>query len=180
MTFPLAPLTPPSDEPTFERMGEYAALLQNTAAMSARRQNSNTLFITLNTVFLTGIGIFLYMADLRQWWPFFTVAIITVAIIAVILLPLNIIWFVATRRYVNEATYFYDYLREIEDEFRRRRNDDRYPQIGGFRRATDDIIRGTRHVDFAIPVYFLILYHLMAAALAGVISAIQQGIIPPR
>jgi hypothetical protein len=78
MTLPPTPPSPSNGEQTFERMPEYAALLQNTAAMSTRRQNSNTLYVTLNTVFLKGIGIYLSMADLRQWWPFFAVAIIAV------------------------------------------------------------------------------------------------------
>jgi hypothetical protein len=55
----------PSVEPSvFERMGEYQAILEHHAQLSTRRQHTNDMYIGINTVFLTALGVLLVQSHL--------------------------------------------------------------------------------------------------------------------
>src|SRR5437763_7395370 len=87
----------PLAEPgTFERMGEYQAVLENHAQLSARRQHVNDVYVGLNTVFLTALGILLLQSHLDTWWVFVVVSAVTL-----IIMPINLAWRAALRRYGN-------------------------------------------------------------------------------
>src|SRR5436190_24058694 len=92
----------------FERMEEYRAILEHHAQLSTRRQHTNDVYIGLNTVFLTALGVLLLQSHLDNWWVFAVVSAMTI-----IILPINVTWRAALLRYGRTLAYRYDYLREI-------------------------------------------------------------------
>jgi hypothetical protein len=99
--------------PTFERIEEYKAILDNQSGSSNRRQNTNNIYVGLNTIFLTALGIFISThLDLKT-----SAIVISVAIMTVPILVLNAIWLKTLHRYTQFSQVSYDYLREIEPEF---------------------------------------------------------------
>lgn len=121
---------------TFERIDEYKAVLDNLSGLSSRRQNTNNVYVGLNTVFLTALGFFLSThLNFIVWSTAVAVGIMTLPLVF-----LNTVWLCSLKRYGRGAQVRYDYLREIEKEFRGRRDssDDQH-LIGLFTRIKDTV-----------------------------------------
>src|SRR5205823_13807306 len=103
-------------------------ILDHHAQIRARRQHTKDVYIGINTVFLTTIGLLLLQSHLDTWWVLAIVSAITL-----IIMPLNATWRTALLRYGRSLSFRYDYLKEIEKEFRARRgNVAGEPEIGLF------------------------------------------------
>jgi hypothetical protein len=84
--------------------------------------------------------------------------------ITIIILPINVAWRSALFRYGRGLAYRYDYLREIEQEFRTRRGIvANQPEIGLFLRLKDAGLPQKGHMPFETPLamYFIFLYPLI-------------------
>lgn len=172
MTAPQREHTPPR----FDRMEEYKALLSNLADVSARRQNANTVYVGLNTVFLTALGVFL-SAHIGSWGG----AIGTVIICAVVT-PVNVFWLQTVGRYRRTTGVRYEYLREIEHEFRvlDGTRDDEKP-IGLFLRLEQKKLHRSFHtqVELRLTIYLTCLYPLIAVAVVLLTYLAQAQYIRP-
>ena len=161
----------------FERMEEYKAILEHHAQLSARRQHTNDVYIGLNTVFLTALGWLLLQSHLDTWWVF-----AVVSAMAIIILPINATWRAALLRCKRSLSYRYDYLREIEQEFRTRRgNIANQPEIGLFLRFKEASLdqKGNTHLEMRLATYFIYLYSIIALVVGILVYLIEAHLIPP-
>jgi len=152
----------------FSRMEEYKAILENVGQQGARRQNVTNLYIGLNTLFLTGLGLTV-PSHFGSWWT-----VLLVGAFSVVVLPLNLTWRTSLRRYETGLTTRYDYLREIEREFQRQRSETtggasdgssiglflRLQQIGLLRAGSPPTREGR------LALYFVLLYPFLTIVLA--------------
>jgi hypothetical protein len=93
----------------------------------------NDVYVGLNTIFLTALGILLLQSHLDTWCVFVVVSTVTL-----IIMPINIVWRAALLRYGDRLSVRYDYLREIEQEFRTRRGKTAdQPEVGLFLRLKE-------------------------------------------
>jgi hypothetical protein len=95
-----------------EVLEEYRAILDDTAAMNSRRQNTNGLFVSINVVFLTALGFLLLSSHLDSWWTAAALVTVTFAI-----LPLNISWIQAMSVYKILIGIRHKTLQKIERDF---------------------------------------------------------------
>lgn len=163
--------------PIFESIDEYQAIMESVETLAARRQNANTLYIGINTAFLTALGVFLYShLNLLHWASAVVASLITVA-----LLPLNLIWLATLRYYRYYARIRHQYLREIEQEFRERavkRGNQR--KIGMYLRFEETGRRqGNSLLETRLATYFLLLYPVLSLIVIGISYLVQAHIIPP-
>jgi hypothetical protein len=108
----------------YGRIGEYHAILEDTAGISARRQNTNDIFVGLNVVFLTGIGFLLTSTHFTSWFP-----TITLAFISIFTYLLNRIWVRTLKDYSKLLGVRHKYIEDLEREFREEHGGD---EIGMF------------------------------------------------
>lgn len=162
----------------FERLEEYKAVLQNHAAIHARRQRVTTVFVSLNVVFLTAIGFLLVSSHLTSWWVVGAVAVINAAI-----LPMNVIWYrILTRYQYNHAEYM-RYLREIEAELAQRWGKPNGPGVIGIYRRVVDLVEflqvGTSQLERLLAIYFLLLYPAIIVVAGILVYLVNKRVIPP-
>lgn len=165
----------------FERIGEYTAVLENLVQLSLRRQNTNNIFVGLNTVFLTGLGILLFSTRLASWWVVGATAAITLAI-----LPLNVTWRTAIKRYKAGISVRKVYLQEIEEEFRKRRGTAEMgssaPPLGLFLKIRDTSSlhqHGNTELEVRVATYFLMLYPIITIVVGILTYFVIYQAIPP-
>ena len=149
----------------------------NHAEVSTRRQRTNDVFVGLNTVFLTALGFLLVQSHLDTWWVFAVVSAITLVITLI-----NLTWRASLVRY-NRTLYFrYDYLREIEEEFRIRRADEaNQRKIGLFLKLKETELQGTGNtlLELRLATYFICLYPVIALVVGILGHWIVSNLIPP-
>jgi hypothetical protein len=94
------------DIPIAARIESYKIVVENLERFASRRQLANNVFVSLNTVFLTAIGVFIstHLSALNSWSG--TIALL---VIAIAITPINVLWLFALNRYVlgDEARYRY-------------------------------------------------------------------------
>lgn len=159
----------------FERMDEYKAMLDNLAGLNQRRQSTNNLYVGLNTVFLTAIGVFISThLDFMNWATAIAVTFITIAI-----LPMNLIWRITLTRYARSAVIRYDYLKEIEEEFRARSEYDKNRDIGLYIRLDRlGVPRpGAVQLERILATYFLCFYPTISLLLVALTWLTQNHIV---
>lgn len=88
---------------------EYALVVDETAKLSDRRQTVNDIYIGLNVLFLTAMGVAFVSSHLQSWW---VTAIC--GLIAVFTTLFNTFWYRTVNRYQNLVRARYRYLRGIE------------------------------------------------------------------
>jgi hypothetical protein len=176
----------------FERIEEYKAVLENLVQLSLRRQNTNNVFVGLNTVFLSGLGLLLLSTHVASWWVVGATAAFTLAI-----LPLNLNWRRAIRRYKAGINVRKEYLEEIETEFSERRGgggtgggawatgggpagQPSQPLLGLFLRIRDTPLKthGNSELELRLATYFLALYPLITLLVALLTGLVTLQIIP--
>ena len=162
----------------FERMGEYQTILEHHAQLSTRRQHTSDIYVGLNTIFLTAMGLLLLQSHLTTWWVFAMVSAITVMI-----LPINVTWRAALIRYAKSLSHRYDYLREIEQEFRNRRGTTaNQPEIGLFLRLKETGLYqdgGNSQLEIRLATYFIFLYPFISLVVGILVYLIEAHLIPP-
>jgi hypothetical protein len=173
----------------FERIEEYKSVLENLVQLSLRRQNTNNVFVGLNTVFLSGLGLLLLSTRVASWWVVGATAALTLAI-----LPLNLNWRAAIRRYKAGVNVRKEYLEEIETEFTERRGgggssggmgggsagQPNQPLLGLFLRIRDTPLKthGNSELEMRLATYFLVLYPLITLLVALLTGLVTLQIIP--
>ncbi len=169
----------------FERIEEYTAVLENLVQLSLRRQNTNNVFVGLNTVFLTGLGVLLLSTHFASWWVVGATAAFTLAI-----LPLNLNWRMAIKRYKAGINVRKAYLEVIETEFCERRGGSGSSGIGGgaagkpplglFLKIRDTPLRahGNTELEVRLTTYFLVLYPIITLLVALLTGLVTLRIIP--
>jgi len=171
--------TLPTESNTFERIEEYQAILENHAQLSARRQHINDVYVGLNTIFLTALGILLLQSHLDTWWILAVVSTVTL-----IIMPINVTWRAALLNYGDRLSSRYDYLREIEQEFRTRRGKVAdQPEIGLFLRLKET---GQHHrkksntrLEVQLAIYFICLYPVISLVVGILVYLVEAHLIPP-
>jgi len=161
----------------FERIAEYQAVLEHHAQLSTRRQHTSDIYIGLNTFFLTAMGWLLLQSHLDTWWAFAMVSALTVVI-----LPINVTWRAALIRYAKSLSRRYDYLREIEQEFRERRGTTaNQPEIGLFLRLKETGLyrEGNSQLEIRLATYFICLYPIVSVVVGILVYLIEQHFIQP-
>lgn len=171
--------TTPKTLPIFERLEEYQAILEHAAQLSARRQHINDVYVSLNTIFLTALGLLLLQSHLDTWWVFVVVSAVTV-----IILPINQAWRAALRHYGDRLSIGYAYLREIEQEFRTRRgNGADQPAMGLFLRLQETELPSRREsntpFEVQLATYFLCLYPVLSLVVGILVSLVEAHLLPP-
>ena len=169
--------TPIVEPSIFDRMGVYQAILEHHAQLSTRRQHTNDVYIGLNTIFLTALGVVLLQSHLDTWWVFAVVSAMTI-----IILPINITWRVALLRYGRSIAFRHDYLREIEQEFRTRRGSVAHqPEIGLFLRFKDAGLhqKGNTQLEMQLATYFIFLYPFISLVVGILVYLITGHVISP-
>jgi hypothetical protein len=161
---------------TLDRMAEYQAILGNLAEVSARRQNANTVYVGLNTVFLTALGVF--MATRFGTWP----GAIGAMIIGAVVTPINVFWRWALLRFDRHLIVMYDYLRDIEREFRtwHAPTGDRKP-VGVFLKFQEVGIPriNDAQIELHLSAYLIWLYPVAVGAILLLTFLSQTHHIPP-
>jgi hypothetical protein len=169
---------------TFERVREYKAVLEDSAQLASHRQTLNNVYVGINTLFLTGLGIFLFNTSLTSWVDTWIVGAITVVV-----LPMNLTWRAALVRYRTQIGLHLEYLREIEMEFRARRAMDTSippsptpePPIGFFMKLQEarHPHTGNTRLEILMATYFLILYPVITLAVGALTFLIMSGVLSP-
>jgi hypothetical protein len=177
----------------FERIEEYKAVLDNLVQLSARRQNTNNVFVGLNTIFLTGLGILLLSTRFTSWWIAGAALALTLAIT-----PLNLTWRVAIIRYKRGINVRKEYLQEIEQEFRQRRAQTAQgpvglegkegvegtaagaPPLGLFLKVRETTLHrhGNTELELRLVTYFLVLYPLITLVVGILTYLVSSRVIP--
>ncbi|HEY7092071.1 MAG TPA: hypothetical protein VH393_02760 [Ktedonobacterales bacterium] len=145
----------------FDRIEEYKAILGDAAQASARRQTMNEVYVGLNSAFLT---IF--------------------AALVVAIIPINLTWRAALRRYQEGLIVRYDYLLSIEREFQQQRNDaagsigfihqaNRYDQEHHSKQPVDG------RLEKSLASYFVFLFLFVAVLTCALTWLVTTGLIPP-
>jgi hypothetical protein len=171
--------TLPTEPNTFERIEEYRAILENHAQLSARRQHVNDLYVGLNTIFLTALGILLLQSHLDTWWIFAVISTVTL-----IIMPINITWRAALLRYADRLSVRYEYLREVEQEFRTRRGKVAdQPEVGLFLRLKETGLhhhkKSNTQLEVQLAVYFICLYPVISLMVGILVYLVEAHLIPP-
>lgn len=148
-----------------EVLEEYRAILEDTAAMNSRRQNTNGLFVSINVVFLTALGFLLLSSHLDSWWTAAALVTVTFAI-----LPLNISWIWIIRVYKRLIDIRHKTLQRIENDFNFVLSlYTQYREVG-----KTPIIR----VETSIAWYFLGFYFALDAAVILVTYCVTNRYFP--
>lgn len=172
--------SPTGPAATFERIEEYKVVLEEHGRLSARRQNLNDVFVAINTIFLTAIGILVFQSKFDSWWFVGAVGAVTLAIV-----PINMTWRTAIDRYKSEIKVHVDYLISIEREFRRRREANAGKPLDGelpvgfylyntIRRRAHG---GKSRIEKRLATYFIILYPMITLVVAALTYVVTNGLI---
>jgi hypothetical protein len=180
---------PPTGAPPaiFERIGEYQAVLASVDQLSLRRQNLTAVYMGLNALFLSALGIFISTHLNFTVWS----TSVGVVIIAAAIAPLNWFWRRAIKLYDGFLTIRHDYLRSIEEEFRERRRQAGLGAIGLFSGPEKELIAGRQGdaskavrmgnswVDYVLARWFAFFYPVVAGLAILVTILVQNHVISP-
>ena len=159
----------------FERIEEYKAVLEDTAQASNRRRTDNTLFVGLNTVFLTGIGLFA-SPHFGSWDT-----VIAVAMVTAIAIPVNVMWYRGLTYWMTSLGVREEYIRSIEKEFRKRSEtaSSELP-IGLYLYLQSKNVgrKPSLKMDRRFALFFAIIYPVATACLA-ILTYVWQNPTPP-
>jgi hypothetical protein len=190
--------TPTSEETFTNVVSLYTALIADAANTSARRQTVNTVYIGVNGIFLTGVGILLISSRLDTWW-----IVGAMALIAIVVAPLNRAWLRSLTYYERLLSGRYKTMREIEIYHRlterllgtnaAMQSPDKAPLVGQAAFAgsplpySGNVIEQDRLSDsfstsslleMSLPRYFLWLYPAIAIGGAILVFLTTQHILP--
>jgi hypothetical protein len=161
---------------SFERLGEYTTLLEDSASISNRRQGTNEVLIGFNLAILSGIGFLLLTTHFHTWaLPG------VILLISAIMTPINWAWRRTLAFYQKLIAYRLAYLTEIEQEFRDRTGN---MSIGLFIRMKKDLYgdtrrSGTTHTERRIAAIFVFVYPILTV-LVSVLTALEIFNVIPQ
>ncbi len=160
------------DIPIAARIESYKIAVENLERFAARRQSANNVFVTLNSVFLTAIGVFIstHLSSLNSWSG--TIALL---VIALSITPLNALWLFALHRYVIGDKARYMYLVDLEDGFPEGVGIGLYNKLKGKGQRWNFLPQAEQYVA----VYFTMFYVLIALVAAVLALLVQNSVVPP-
>lgn len=167
---------PTSSLGSFERIEVYKSVLANLGEYSARRQATTTVFVALNTVFLTGVGTLIVTTRADSWQLVVEIAAICFAVI-----PVNVIWAMALRRYMRGLDLRYQYIQALEAGFPQLPNEKAHGLISKLHVADAKGRYHHRHasLELVLAWYITCIYPLLALVVAAVTYLLTKGVIHP-
>jgi hypothetical protein len=129
---------------------EYKIIGDRLANLTDRRQRTNDVYIGVNALFLTGVGLLVVSSHFTSWVP-----VIEIGTITAVILPLNWAWVRAIDFYTRFVDVHYQCLDTIESRFQFVTN-----------LSVKLSNHGRSHVGRAraIAYYFLLLYPVVTVA----------------
>jgi hypothetical protein len=124
----------PASPPRFQY---YLALIEDTTKLSDRRQTANDLFVGLNVVIFTGMGVLFYGSHLKSWWVTGLYAAITV-----LALCLNSTWLRLNGRYRRLISLRIKYMTQLETELKAQDIFVLYPERDGKKMSQEQRLPG--------------------------------------
>jgi hypothetical protein len=157
--------------PVEARIASYKIVVENLERFAARRQSANNVFVTLNSVFLTAIGVFIstHLSSLNSWSG--TIALL---VIAIAITPLNALWLFALNRYVRGDQARYAYLEALEEGFPKEIGVGLYHTLRENKQHPSFLPRPEQYVA----VYFTVFYVVIVIAAALLALLIQLAVLP--
>jgi hypothetical protein len=174
------------------RFKEYQALIEDTAKISDRRQTTNNIFVSLNVLFLTGLGLLFLQSGphLSSWWVAGIFAIVTF-----IAITLNNNWLDQIEKSRRLVSLRIRYLEGLEDSLRASgefENITVQPEKGGtpqagrgvytFERMSlysgSDPRLGFTRSERALGITFNAIYLLVTITIIAITALVQANIIP--
>jgi hypothetical protein len=113
-------------QPSDPRFQYYLTLIEDTTKLSDRRQTANDLFVGLNVVIFTGMGVLFYGSHLRSWW-----VTGVFAAISILALLLNITWLRLNARYRRLVRLRIEYMTQLETELNAQAIFAQFPERSG-------------------------------------------------
>jgi hypothetical protein len=165
--------SPPATLSRLDRGDEYRVIIENLEQLASRRQSANNVYITLNTLFLTTIGIFIstHLSALNTWS-----APIALFALAAVIIPVNVSWLIGLRRYERGNQIRYTYLKDIEDA-----TTPEEAKKGLYHRLEDENLGPQANIrsERFLATYFALFYLLVAITSTVVAALVQSGHIAP-
>jgi hypothetical protein len=147
-----------------EILEEFKIVMENAAALSTRRQAINDVFVAINSIFLSGIGVLVATSHLASWNTVGILAALSLAI-----LPINLTWRRMLATYRQLLADHYAALQAMEARFQFSAN---INTVLSKRQSTTQMERG-------LATYFALLYPALAVVV-GVLTYLKTNhLIPP-
>jgi hypothetical protein len=187
MTDSPLPALPSVEKPEAKSLvfAEYVAVMEDASSTSTRRQTTSDIFVGLNALFVTGVGILTLASHFDSWW-----LAIETGVIAISVFPLNYTWFAALRNYQDLLGIRYKYLLDIETSNPTLFNGFKMNGPGGIHTqlsALRDYKKGRKgyktsraaEIEKRLAIYFLFLYPTITVIVAASTWLVLLGLIPP-
>jgi len=167
-----------------ERLKEYEIAVDSFLRRSERRERTNELFIALNSLFITALGVFLLSSSLTTWW-----VAGTLVLISLFTTFMNIIWSRLLGRYRVFLACLGDYLTGLERSFQQ--EDKGTIEIGGehwgfgiesYINAKMKIERrghGFTQLELRLVYLFLVVYPFITVLVLVLTYLITNHYLPP-
>jgi len=170
--------------PAVDRLDEYKIVLDDINRLSDRRQRSNDVFIALNGLFLTALGILLFASRLTTWWV--PAALVVVSVVAVLI---NVIWLRSLRLYRRVSRAELQYANGLESLLRQSGAEP--VSLGGQREEFGVLSlvarrvygknanRGFSHLELLLASSLTLAYPILTLLVAALTYLITHGFLPP-
>jgi|SRR5690348_12294703 len=167
-----------------ERLKEYEIAVDSFLRRSERRERTNELFIALNSLFLTALGVLLLSSNLTTWW-----VAGTLVLISIFTSVMNQIWRKLLGRYRVFLACLGDYLAGLERSFQKASKDT--IEIGGeewgfgmesYINAKMKIVRrghGFTQLELGLVYLFLAVYPVITLAVVVLTYLVTNHVLPP-
>jgi hypothetical protein len=156
----------------FERIEEYKAVLEDTAQAANRRRTDSALYVGLNTLFLTGIGLFA-SPNIGSWET-----VLALAVVTSIAIPVNLMWYTSLTYWMRSLSARQEYIRSIEREFRTRSGSIQREMPVGLYLHLGDVGQLVR-LERRFALFFALFYPVSVLALALVTYVLHNPTLPP-
>lgn len=151
---------PTRPAPSPEVLEEYKIINDSAATASDRRQRTNDVYVTINALFLSGIGILLISSNFTSWR-----VSVEVAVISLVVIPVNWAWTRAIVFYQRVLSTHYECLIDIESRFQLATN---LNQKLGSIHSRPGPVPARIGSGRTLAYYFLVLYPLITVAVAAI------------
>jgi hypothetical protein len=181
---------------------EYTTLVSEASKLSDRRQVMNDIFVGLNALFLTAMGVLFLSSHLQSWWTTGVYGAITLFTVI-----FNLIWYRLINRYRQIVGLRIRYLRSLEralqesgsgifplidvtdpgeiERAKRQNKDIKHEYTRGIYHLEDaEVTQRNKHFGFsrlerALAIVFISVYIILTLVSAGVTILINMNIIKP-
>lgn len=167
-----------------DRFEEYKIVLDDINRLSDRRQRTNELFMALNGLLLTALGVLLFSSRLTTWW-----LSSILSVVSILAMFINGIWLRIIRAYLRVAHLEVEYACGIENLIGQS-GADKVQLPGGQadfgilslvfgRLATRNRRLGYSNLEIRLASLLILVYPMLALIVAGLTYLIVNGYLPP-